>query len=203
MTAGLLLAAGESTRMGQSKPLLDWGGEVLVVYQVRQLLDAGLGRVVGVLGDRAEAVTAALAPLASPRLQTVTNEAYAQGKVGSVLRGLEALTVGDGPFLVLSVDQPRPASLLRSVLDAHNAGGALITVPRYQGRGGHPTIFSGALYDEMLAIEEATLGLRAVVQRHRTEVQYVELSDPLVTLDINDETAYAAALARTLRPDAS
>jgi len=203
MSAGLLLAAGESTRMGQSKPLLDWGGEPLVVYQVRQLLDAGLGRVVGVLGDRAEAVTAALAPLASPRLQTVTNEAYAQGKVGSVLRGLEALTVGDGPFLVLSVDQPRPASLLRSVLDAHNAGGALITVPRYRGRGGHPTIFSGALYDEMLAIEEATLGLRAVVQRHRTEVHYVELSDPLVTLDINDETAYAAALARTLRPDAS
>ena len=203
MTAGLLLAAGESTRMGQSKPLLDWGGEPLVVYQVRQLLDAGLERVVVVLGDKAESVAAALARMASPRLQTVTNEDYAQGKVGSVLRGLEALTAGDGPFLVLSVDQPRPASLLRSVLDAHNAGGALITAPRYQGRGGHPTIFSGALYDEMLAIEEATLGLRAVVQRHRGEVLHLDLEERAVTLDINDETAYAAALARTLRLDVS
>ena len=141
--------------------------------------------------------------MAGPRLRTVTNEAYAQGKVGSVLRGLEALTVGDGPFLVLSVDQPRPASLLRSVLDAHNAGGALISVPRYQGRGGHPTIFSGALYDEMLAIEEATLGLRAVVQRHRGEVLHVDMEEPAVTLDINDRTSYAAALSRTLRLDVS
>ncbi len=203
MSAGILLAAGESTRMGQSKPLLDWGGEPLVVYQVRQLLEAGLERVVVVVGDRAEAVAAALGSIAGPRLRTVTNEAYRQGKVGSVLRGLEALTASDGPFLVLSVDQPRPASLLRSVLGAHNAGGALITVPRYRGRGGHPTIFSGALYDEMLAIEEETLGLREVVRRHQDEVLHLDVEDPAVTLDINDETAYLAAAARTLEPDVS
>jgi len=72
MTAGLLLAAGESTRMGQSKPLLDWGGEVLVVYQVRQLLDAGLERIVVVLGDRAETVAAALARMAAPDAVSVS-----------------------------------------------------------------------------------------------------------------------------------
>lgn len=199
MSAGLLLAAGESTRMGQSKPLLDWGGEPLVVYQVRQLLEAGLERVVVVIGDRAEAVAAALAPLTTPRLRTVTNETYAQGKVGSVLRGLEALTASDGPFLVLSVDQPRPASLLRSVLDAHNAGGALITVPRYRGRGGHPTIFSSTLCEELLAIEEATLGLRDVVRRHQGQVHYVDLDDPTITLDLNDEASYAAAIAALSR----
>jgi molybdenum cofactor cytidylyltransferase len=120
-----------------------------------------------------------------------------------VLRGLEVLTAADGPFLVLSVDQPRPASLLRTVLDAHEAGAALITVPRYRGRGGHPTVFGNTLYDEMLAIEEETLGLRDVVQRHRGEVLHLDLEEPTVTLDINDKTAYAAALARTLRLDVS
>jgi CTP:molybdopterin cytidylyltransferase MocA len=96
---------------------------------------------------------------------------------------------------VLSVDQPRPASLLGSVIAAHDAESAPITIPRYQGRGGHPTIFSGALYPELLAIDEGTLGLRAVVERHRSEVRYVEVDDPMVTLDVNDEASYAAAKA--------
>ena len=184
--------------MGRSKPLLLWGSETLVAYQARQLLEAGLDPVVVVLGDQAELVAAALAPQLRPELVLVTNRAYTQGKVGSVLCGLRALSPDASGMAVLSVDQPRPSALLRAVLDAHAAGNALITVPRYRGRGGHPTVFSGALYAELLAIDEATLGLRAVVQRHRDEVHYVELEDPVVTLDFNDEASYAVARAAFL-----
>lgn len=175
--------------------MLDWGGEPLAAYQVRQLLEVGLECIVVVLGYEAEAVAGALASLGGPRLLLVTNEAYAQGKVGSVLRGLRALDADTASILVLSVDQPRPAGLLDAVLTAHQANSGLITVPRYQGYGGHPTVFSGSLYLEMLSINEETFGLRALVQRHRDQVQYVDIDDPLVVLDVNDERAYAAARA--------
>jgi molybdenum cofactor cytidylyltransferase len=196
MRTGVLLAAGESSRMGQSKPLLDWNGEPLAQYQVRQMIEAGLESVVVVLGHEAEAVATALASVVGenePRVVTAINEAYAEGKVGSVLCGLRGLPAQRDLILVLSVDQPRSSALLNTILVAHESQNPLITVPRYRGRGGHPTIFSGRLYSEMLSINEGTLGLRAVVQRHRERVRYFDLDDPSVVLDINDPASYTAA----------
>jgi molybdenum cofactor cytidylyltransferase len=194
-SAGLLLAAGESTRMGQSKPLLPWKGTTLVRFQADQLLEAGLERVIVVAGYRADAVKAALEGLPPDRVAVVVNEAYAQGKVGSILRGLRALGPAADPILVLSVDQPRPAWLIRQVLDAHGRAQAPLTIPTYQGRGGHPTVFAGRLYPEMLAINEESQGLRALVERYRALAHRTETGTPLTLLDLNEPEDYATAQA--------
>jgi nicotine blue oxidoreductase len=97
--------------------------------------------------------------------------------------------------LVLSVDQPRPAALIRQLLEIHETAGALITVPAFQGRHGHPTIFARPLFPEMRDITEETQGLRAVRRRHRAETHVLETTTFTPLIDINTPEDYLAALA--------
>ena len=201
----VLLAAGESTRMGQPKAVLPWAGRPLLVYQIEQLLASPVGRVAVVLGHRA----ADLRPLlpVDPRLTVVENRQYRSGKVSSIVAGLRALASqlgGDRAnqtgrhVLILGVDQPRPAQLITQVAAAHLAsqlgGGAPVTVAGYGGRRGHPVLFAPALRDELFGIDEATQGLRAVLQRHRAEVRVCETGSPLALANLNTPEDYEAAL---------
>ena len=78
----MLLAGGESTRMGAPKPLLDWGGRTLVEYQVEQLREAGADQVIVVLGHRADEV---LPHVHRAGAQAIINELYAGGRASSAL----------------------------------------------------------------------------------------------------------------------
>jgi molybdenum cofactor cytidylyltransferase len=87
--------------------------------------------------------------------------------------------------LLLSVDQPRPASLHETLIAAHAAQGAAITAPVLDGHRGHPLIFDRALLPELRAVEEATLGVRAVVERHASQIHNVPVDDPWACVDLN------------------
>ena len=90
-------------------------------------------------------------------------------------------------------DQPRPATVISRVIEAHLEAGALITSPRFEGRGGHPLIFAASLRAEMEAISEETEGIREVFQAHRQEVNEVPVDDPVVRLDLNTPEDYERA----------
>ncbi len=188
----LLLAAGESTRMGRPKALLPWLGGTVVEFQIEQLLTGGLDRVVLVLGHDAEAVRRVIFPLA--RTAIVLNQEYATGKTSSVRAGLEAIPNDADAVLVLAVDQPRPAGLIRRLRQAHETSDALITVPSFGGRHGHPTIFSRELFPEMRDIREETQGLRAVRHRHRKRTQVIETATRVPLIDINTPEEYQDAV---------
>jgi molybdenum cofactor cytidylyltransferase len=191
-TAAILLAGGESTRMGRPKPLLVWGNETLVEYQVRQLRDAGCDPVVVVLGAHEDAVR----PLVhSAGAQAVINELYAEGRASSVRVGAGALGDDVERALILGVDQPRPSSVHARLLAAIDEAGALIAVPVHRGRGGHPVLFDRALFPELREVREATEGMRDVMQRHETEIIDVEFDTPVVLLDMNRPEDYEAAKA--------
>lgn len=189
----LLLAAGESVRMGRPKALLPWQGGTVGEFQVEQLLAGGVERVLLVLGHQAEAVRRVAFPLA--RTTIVLNQDYATGKTSSVRAGLEAIPNHADAVLVLAVDQPRPAGLIRRLRQAHETSDALITVPSFGGRYGHPTIFSRELFPEMRNIREETLGLRAVRHRHRERTQVIETATRVPLIDINTPEEYQDALA--------
>jgi molybdenum cofactor cytidylyltransferase len=188
----LLLAAGESTRMGELKALLPWDGRPLLQYAVDQLIASPVERVAVVLGHQGPALRALLPR--SARLLVVDNPAYREGKVSSILAGVAALPP-EGHVLVLGVDQPRPASLLTQVIQAHLDGGARITIASYGARRGHPVIFAPTLRAELLALEEATEGLRAVLRRYAGEVHLCETGSPLALTNLNTPADVAAARA--------
>jgi len=99
--------------------------------------------------------------------------------------------------MIISVDQPRSPKLLTEVLEAHLRHGSAITYPVYQGRGGHPVLFSRGLLPELMSISESKKGLREVIERHSAEVNRVHVDDPEAILDMNTVEDYRRAVERT------
>ena len=196
-TAALLLAAGESRRMGQLKALLPWQGTTLLSHQIAALAAAGVGRIMVVLGHRAAELREVLQRerAIQPGVAWAVNPDYLQGKTTSIKAGLRALSPHNPQtILLLNVDQPRRSETLDYLLRQHQAAAAPITLPVYQGKGGHPVLLDAALMDELLDLTEETQGLRAVMQRHRDCINRVEMAAPEVLWDLNTPEQYRAAL---------
>lgn len=205
----VVLAAGASTRMGAPKALLPWQGQPLASYVVSELLRIppnpsrhghngyvpGLERIVVVVGHRAQEVMASVP--ADRRVAIVINRDWEAGKSGSVVAGLSGVPEGRHT-LITGVDQPRPASVIHAVIANHMEGTErndrrLITIAGALGRRGHPTIFSPLLRDDLFGIEEATLGLRAVIARYEAMVHTFDTGDEIALLNLNTSEQYGAA----------
>ncbi len=191
--SAILTAAGESSRMGRPKALLPWRGMALVAYQVSSLLEGGAAEVMVVLGHEYETIAA---HVVGDGVRYVVNPHYAMGKTTSVKAGLRELGPEVTDVMLLAVDQPRPPEIVARVLGSHLATGALVTSPRYRGRGGHPLIFSAALRDELSAITEEGRGVRAVFRAHAADVNETQIDDPVIRLDLNTPEDYRLAAAR-------
>ena len=188
--SAILTAAGESTRMGRPKPLLEWHGVPLVRFQIDSLLDAGVHEVVVVLGHESSLVARHVSGVG---VRPVVNVDYKHGKTTSVLRGIFSAGPDATDLILLAVDQPRPAWVVKRVIESHVDQNALITSPRYQGRGGHPLVFSATLRGELESITDEGQGVREVFDVHRGEVNEVAFNDPIVRLDLNTPEEYEAA----------
>lgn len=188
----ILLAAGESSRMGELKALLPWQGVTLLEHQLRSLLDAGVQQVVVVLGHDADR----LKPLveAVDGASSALNLDYLQGKTTSLKSGVAALTGQDvTDVLLLNVDQPRNTDTVRTLLERHQASNFLITIPTHGGIGGHPIFINAELLPELADIDEESQGLKAVVRRHADATERFEVDDPTLLWDLNTPEQYQQA----------
>lgn len=170
--------------MGRQKALLPWAGTTLLEYQLAQLVAVDeICEIIVVTGYEPERITEIAS--ATPRARTVRNAAYRTGKVSSIRMGLGAVSSDADAIMLLAVDQPRAAGILRSVIDRHVAARAAITVPTNASHRGHPVLFDRALLPELLEISEETQGVRAVMRQHVDRTVEVELRDAAVNLDLN------------------
>ena len=180
--AGLILAAGESRRMGFPKALL--------MYRQETFLDTLVGLFAGrcdpvivVLGAGADAIRRqAVRPAVF-----VVNENYARGMTTSLQCGLRAVPPGAEGVLFTLVDHPAVAA---STIDALLARPRpLLRVPRRGPDRGHPIWFARDLIPEFLAIPEGGAA-NEVVHGHKAETEFLDLDDPGVVADIDDPEAY-------------
>ena len=179
--------------MGRPKPLLPWRGKTLVESQIDALLQAGASEVVVVLGHRAEEV----APyIGGEDVLGVINHQYREGRTSSIRAGLNSVSPNASDIIIMAVDQPRAPEIVSKVISAHLEANALLTSPRYRGRGGHPLMFSARLLPELSRISEENQGLREVFERHRAEITQVHFDDPAVRLDLNTPEAYDEAFEK-------
>jgi CTP:molybdopterin cytidylyltransferase MocA len=191
MISGIVLAAGKSSRMGSLKPLLDWGGEPLVCYQVRQLRDAGCDEVIVVLGFKADDVSREMRPVVC---RTMLNPRFQHGRAGSLRIGAKAASRDADAIVITDVDTPRPSEFLRKLIEGHNPEKAY-TRPSHDGHRGHPVIVSGRLREELMAADDATEGLAAILRAHAAESGEVDAGD-LLDLGFNTPEEYEAAKRR-------
>ena len=188
--SAVLTAAGLSSRMGSPKPLLPWQGKTLIESQIETLLESGASEVIVVLGHRADDV----APhVNGDTVCAVVNDQYRDGRTSSIRTGLEAVSLKAHDIVLMAVDQPRTPQVVSRVIRDHLQANALLTSPRYHGRGGHPLVFSASLLPELSQISEEKQGLREVFERHRSEITQVHFDDPSIRLDLNTPEAYREA----------
>ncbi len=186
--AGLVMAAGRSSRMGANKLLMEDGGRPIVARVVEQALAADLAEVVVVCGHQEAEVRAALA---GQNVCFVSCPDYAEGMSASLRTGLKALSPDVDAALVLLGDMPRvEAGLLRRLVAAFNpTEGRAIIVPAFQGKRGNPVLWDRRFFSEMTALA-GDVGARHLIGEHAELVTEVEADDAGILLDVDTPEAY-------------
>jgi molybdenum cofactor cytidylyltransferase len=188
MIAGLILAAGESSRMGQDKALLTYRGRTFLEANVQMLRAAGLERIAVVLGYHAEEIQRAVDLRG---IQVVINPNYRQGQTSSLQAGLRALEKYDPEAVLLClVDHPAvSAEVVKRLLANFRESGAPAVVPTFQGHRGHPVLLSRALFQDLLALS-VNQGANSVIGKYRDATQFIAVPDRAILLDVDDPETY-------------
>lgn len=182
--AGLILAAGESRRMGFPKALLPYR-ENTFLDTLCGLFAARCSTVIVVVGAHAGEIRAA----SKGRASFVENPHYRSGQTSSMQCGLRFVPPEADGVLFTLVDHPAVAPGTIDELLRHTGKDARVTVPRYNGRRGHPIWFSRELIPEFLALPEDGAA-RDVVRSHVLETEFVDVDDAGIVADIDDPEAY-------------
>lgn len=182
--AALLLAAGQSRRMGRANKLLHpVDGEPMVARVAARLIEAGLQPVYAVTGHEGGKVAAALA---SHDVSMVANPAYGGGMATSLKAGIAALPEDVDGVLIALGDMPRvSAGAIRRLVAAFSAAaGPVICVPVFAGKRGNPVLFSADFLHRMRTLD-GDEGARRLLAEHADLVQEVAMQDDGVLIDID------------------
>jgi molybdenum cofactor cytidylyltransferase len=199
MLPAIILAAGDSTRMGRPKALLpDPEGRPFVARLVRTFAAAGVHDIVVVTGSLHAAIADAVAadqPPVAPNL--VNNPQPALGQVSSLWMGLDAVArPGIEGALVTLVDIPLVlTSTVQRVIDAWTQNRAPIVRPAVGDRHGHPVLFDQSIF-HALRHAPLTEGARAVVHANADRIVNVQVDDQGCLLDIDSPSDYDAVIRK-------
>ena len=186
--AGLVMAAGRSSRMGANKLLMDDNGKPIVTRVVEQALAADLAAIIVVTGHQEVEVRAALA---GHGVRFVSCPDYADGMSASLRSGLKALPADIDAALVLLGDMPRVGTaLLRRMIAGFNpTEGRAIIVPSFQGKRGNPVLWDRRFFGEMTELA-GDVGARHLIGEHAELVTEIAAEDGGIFLDIDTPEAY-------------
>jgi len=183
-TAGLILAAGASRRMGHPKALLDYRGETFLDRLIGAFA-AVCSPVIVVLGGEAERIRTGIVRTAEACL--VVNPDPSRGQITSLQTGLRAVPEEAEAVLYTLVDHP--AVSCETVTDLTSGSPPLLRIPRWQGRRGHPILIGRQLIGEILSLPE-TATARDLVHRYVAATEYVDVDDPGILADIDNVEDY-------------
>ncbi len=174
-TAGIILAAGSSSRLGTPKQLLLWQGQPLVKIVSQKLLATGIQPIIVVVGAESNAVKKALEDL---DITTVENLYWKEGISTSIRAGIAALPDNIQAAIFATSDQPFvPESLIRKLIDEYGQTGAEIICPECKGELRNPVLFDKSLFAELTQLEGDTGG-KALFDHHRiTRVEWQNEED--------------------------
>ena len=191
MICAIILAAGSSRRMGVQKLLLPLGGKTIITHIVDQLLASTLDEILVIVGSQAERVRE---ELSDRPVSIVTNSRYESGMLSSVRCGLRSLPEQCRAVLATLGDQPSiTPELIDRMIQSFRATGKRIVVPLYNGRRGHPILFSIDYRDDILKHYD-DVGLRGVLHAHPDNVFELTVSTASVLSDMDYPIDYQREL---------
>ena len=201
---GLILAAGESSRMGSPKALLEWEGKPLIQYHIEVLNRAGIFDIAVVLGSQADKIYPFIEHIDG--IVCVYNPEYHMGKTTSIKAGLVSIDRNisspskqretENAVMILNVDQPRTERAITAVVEGYldAPSGVALIIPTYQGKGGHPIILTPGVIGDVLQISENERGLKQMKSRYSEYISFVEINMPEILIDLNTRQDYETAI---------
>jgi molybdenum cofactor cytidylyltransferase len=183
MLAAVILSGGASRRMGSPKALVPYQGQPFLEH----LLDATVHPRIGVrrvvLGADAEPIARAVHLAAD---EIVINDDWEKGQLSSIQAAVRSLPAGTDGMILCLIDHPLVSDeLVHDLVERFYSAKKAIVLPVFEGRRGHPVIFSSALYDELLDAPLET-GARAVVWAHTLDVEEFMTNEEGCVLNLND-----------------
>ena len=191
MVSAILLAAGESQRMGRPKLLLPFGSSTILGQTIDNLLGSKVDEVIVVLGARAQEMKKIVA---GRRVKVAFNPDYHQGMSTSIIAGLKRVNSKVQRVMVALADQPLIDKdtynrLIEKSLSCDNS----IVVPAYQTKRGNPIIFPIKYQEELLGLE-GDVGGREILKKHPDDMLEVAVDSESVKIDINTLDDYYSQL---------
>lgn len=188
----IILAAGASKRFGRNKLLEKMGCSTIIERVVRSAVLSKADEVIVVLGYESEKIRDAVKNFGC---KLVLNQDYEKGQSYSVKAGVKLVKDYAEAVIILPGDvaliTPKPINM---IIEEYRNCRSPIVVASHQGRLGHPILFNRSLLEEIMEINEETMGLKAVVNRHKDSVRKVETCSKEVLIDIDTEEDLKRAL---------
>lgn len=187
MISGIVLAAGESKRMGQDKLFLDFRGKPVLAWVLEAALASGLGEVICVVREL-ERVEKKI-PLRSRKLRWVVNEEASKGQSTSIIAGLKAISPQSDGALFIVGDQPLiKKELIDGLVALFARTGAAVAAPTYQGETRNPVLFHRELFPELLKLT-GDRGGKNLIEKHKDRAAFLEWHEesPFLDLDVCED----------------
>ena len=183
MISCIVLAAGESKRFGSPKPLARVGAKTVLELIQEKLLLTEVSEVIVVLGYAAGAISPFI--FKGPHIRTVINKDYTCGQTSSFKTGLSCVDPKAQGIMLWPADMPLiEADTINELIKIFPKKSCQILVPTYQGRKGHPPIFSAQLKNELNSLKDDE-PLSDVLHRHEAETFKLAVDDEGVVLSFN------------------
>jgi len=177
----ILLAAGQSRRMGAFKPLLPFGKTTVIESCLKYLTTGGVDSVVVVVGYRADDIRE---QLSNYSVLFAVNPDPASEMAASIAAGVRKVPDSAGALLISPADCPAiPPAVIASIRGEWSKGYRLVK-PTWQGRGGHPVLVDLSFRADLLELEPAT-GLKGFFERHTNDVRRIEVDSPYIARDLD------------------
>jgi molybdenum cofactor cytidylyltransferase len=183
----IILAAGESKRMGLPKMLLSFNGKTMIENVISNVAGSDVDSIIVVLGAHREMLTALIIKSA---VKYCYNNNYKEGMLSSVKCGFKNLPSDFKAALVFQGDQPFiAATVINRVIKAYKSSGNGIVIPVYQRKRGHPLLLDSKYRDEIEKLDVSE-GLHSLAYRFRDDVLEVETDDPGILRDFDTYEDY-------------
>ena len=191
MICALVLAAGESRRMGTPKLLLPFGEKTIIEHIVDNVCDSKAEIILVVLGSHRNEIKN---KIADRQVLTVINARYQEGMLSSIQTGFRSVPPGTTAVVICLGDQPLiPFSVIDRLIHTHKQSKKGIVLPVYDKRRGHPILIDVKYKNEVQNIS-LEIGLRSLIHDHPQDVQEVEVDTPHILKDIDRPEDYAREL---------